>query len=454
MPSLTAASDPSTPLLAPGKPRLGIANICNVSFGFFGIQIAFALQNGKISRIFQTLGASIDQLPILWIAGPLTGFVVQPVVGYLSDRTWCAFGRRRPYFLGGALASAIALAVLPVSQTLWLAVPAFWLLDIALNVTMEPFRAFVGDMLPSAQRTAGYAAQTIFIGAGALAASAAPYVFSHAFGISSTAPAGIVPQAVRLAFYVGAAALLGAVAWTVATTREYAPSELAAFARAEPDAQRQSQTERPGRLIPTLLDDLKQMPREMRRLAVIQFFSWCALFIMWIYATPVVAVRHFGSAAAGSIEYNAAGDWVGVLFATYNAVAAAYAFVLPALARRIGRERLHALNLLAGAAGLASVMLTHDPQLLLLSMVGVGIAWASILTMPYAMLCGAIPYAKFGTYMGIFNFFVVLPQLVVAGVMGWIVRALFPADPSGVMLIGGLSLAVSAAISWRKVRHE
>ncbi|MBS0395794.1 MAG: MFS transporter, partial [Proteobacteria bacterium] len=285
---------------APGKPRLGLAAIGNLSFGFFGIQTAFALQTAFISRIFQTLGASIDALPILWIAGPMTGLLVQPIVGYLSDRTWGRLGRRRPYFLTGALTAALALVLLPNAGALWLAVVAFWLLDISLNVSMEPFRAFVGDMLPEEQRTTGYAVQTIFIGAGALAASAAPWLFAHVLGIAADAPLGVVPDNVRVAFYVGAASIFVAVLWTVVTTREYPPEALARYAGAA--------AEPPAPAAPPLtelLADLVAMPPVMRRLALIQFFTWCGFFVLWIYGTPVVAFHHFGGARPGTAEFNA-----------------------------------------------------------------------------------------------------------------------------------------------------
>jgi maltose/moltooligosaccharide transporter len=432
------------------KPALSTLAISNLSFGFFGIQIAFALQTANVSRIFQTLGASIDELPILWIAGPVTGLLVQPIVGWFSDRTWTRFGRRRPYFFGGAIASAAALLLLPNSPYLWVAVVGLWLLDISINVTMEPFRAFVGDMLPARQRTQGYAVQTIFIGTGALLASAAPWLLANVFGVAGDAPPGVVPDTVRLAFFIGAATLFGAVAWTVFSTREYSPERLAAFAAAEGHVAAPVHRGPEGGFFRSLLADIGAMPRAMRRLALVQFFSWSGLFVMWVYSTPVIAHRFYG-AAPGTPGFNAAGDWVGVLFAVYNAVAAAYAFVLPRIVARFGGERVHAFNLVLGAAGLASYCVLTGSDALLVSMVGIGIAWASILTMPYALLCEAIPYSKFGTYMGIFNFFIVLPQIVVAMLAGPVVKAAFPVDPSGIMYVGGASLLVAAALAWRRV---
>lgn len=436
---------------APGtKPALSLFAISNLSFGFFGIQIAFALQTANVSRIFQTLGASVDELPILWIAGPVTGLLVQPIVGWFSDRTWTRLGRRRPYFLGGALASAVALLVLPGAPHLWIAVAAFWLLDISINVTMEPFRAFVGDMLPARQRTKGYAVQTIFIGTGALLASAAPWLLTNVFGVSGDAPAGVVPEAVRLAFLIGAGALLVAVGWTVFTTREYAPDVLARYAAAEGRTDSAVEHAPPGGFFRSLVGDVLAMPEAMRALALVQFCSWSGLFVMWVYSTPVVAHRYF-AAEPGTPGFNAAGDWVGVMFSVYNAVAAAYAFVLPTLVGRFGGDRVHATNLAIGAFGLASYCLFSAPGMLIVSMVAVGVAWASILTMPYALLCEAIPFSKFGTYMGVFNFFIVLPQIAVASLAGPLVKAAFPGDPSGIMWIGGALLLLGAALAWRRV---
>jgi maltose/moltooligosaccharide transporter len=446
------------------KPQLPLGAIANLSFGFLGIQIAFGLQTANVSRIFQILGASIDSLPILWIAGPVTGLLVQPIIGYLSDRTWGRLGRRRPYFLLGAILSTIALVLLPNSTVLWVAVPSFWLLDLALNVTMEPFRAFVGDMLPDQQRTRGYAIQTIFIGIGASLSSAAPWLLAHVFGIADAAPAGQLPLTVRLSFYIGAAALLLAVLYTIATTREYSPQQLAEFegvcapAVVDPTVSPGSPA---GAVSPPrqrfgavreLLVDLVGMPKPMRRLALVQFCSWFAFFLLWIYGTPAVAWHHFGATVAGSASYNAAADHVGVLFAIYNVVATVHAFLLPTLAARFGRERLHALNLIAGALGFAAFLSSHNPDVLYVAMVGIGMAWASVLAMPYAMLCGAIPYQKLGTYMGIFNFFIVLPQIVVSVVMGSLVHRLFPGDPVGAMGIAALAFLGAAALAWKPLQ--
>jgi maltose/moltooligosaccharide transporter len=487
------------------KPVLGFWGLWNISFGFFGIQIAFALQNANVSRIFQTLGASIDELPILWIAGPVTGLLVQPIIGYFSDRTWGPLGRRRPYFLAGALLCSIALIFMPHSSALWMAASLFWMLDASLNIAMEPFRAFVGDMLDEKQRTAGYAFQTVFIGAGAVAASLAPTILNNIFEVSNTAAPGVVPDSVRYSFYLGAAAALIAVLWTILSTREYSPEELAAFDHAaDPAASHASITPSIAGALPWLiagaaivflvaslgldnplyilgfglvafgtlqivnnlrrrsggsggalgqiLSDLWAMPQTMKRLALIQFLSWFALFILWVYATPIVTQYQFGSTDTTSAAYNEGADYVGVLFAVYNGIAALYAFLIPTLAARIGTARLHALNLVAGGLGLASFAVIADPNLLMLSMVGIGMAWASILSLPYSILCGALPQNKLGIYMGLFNIFIVLPQLVVATVMGALVRNLYPEAPVISFLIGGGFMVAAALASLRLSR--
>lgn len=489
------------------RPTLGFWRIWNMCFGFFGIQIGFGLQNANVSRIFQTLGAEVDALPILWIAAPLTGLIVQPIIGHMSDRTWGRLGRRRPYFFYGALATTAALIVMPNSPALWVAAGMLWIMDASINVTMEPFRAFVGDMLPQRQRVAGYAMQSFFIGAGAVLASALPWMLANWFSVSNVAPAGEVPDSVRLAFYLGAAFLCGAVMWTVFTTREYSPEEMRRFEAAEaarrkageqtapaspPGARRfiryglvwfvagaaltgaivrfglekelyilgvgaavfgllqflAAALKRAGRAANAfceIMDDLYLMPRTMKQLAVVQFFSWFALFSMWIYATSAVTAYHYGARDASSLAYNQGADWVGVLFAAYNGVAALAAFAIPVLAARTGRKGAHAICLLLGGAGLASFLVIRDPSLLWISMIGVGAAWASILSTPYAILSGAVPGGKMGVYMGIFNFFIVLPQLAAASVLGLLVRGLFGGESIYALALGGFAMALAAA---------
>jgi len=428
------------------KPKLGLAAMANLSVGFFGIQVAFALQNANISRIFQSLGAAIDDLPILWLAGPVTGLLVQPIIGAMSDRTWNRFGRRRPYFLTGAILSALALLLLPNAPVLWLAVAAFWLLDVSVNIAMEPFRAFVGDMLPNSQRALGYAIQSIFIGAGALAASALPYVLSHGFSIGSSAPLGQIPPSVTLSFYIGAAALVAAIIWTVVTTPEYPPEQLAQFEKSS------AAPLKPGFKagLADFINDLLHLSPTVRRLAIVQFFTWSGFFILWIYTTPVVAQHQFHAVAAGGALYNEAADWVGILFAVYNCVAFVYGFLLGPLSTRFGVNKLHAINLLAGALGFAGLVLISDPHWLVLSMIGIGMAWGSVLTLPYAILCEVVPFEKFGTFMGIFNLFIVLPQIMTSVMIGKIVHSLWPQDPINIMWLAAAFWVCAVLAVWRK----
>jgi maltose/moltooligosaccharide transporter len=480
------------------KPTLTFWQIWNMCFGFLGIQFGFALQNANASRIFQTLGAEMDQVPGLWIAAPLTGLLVQPVIGYLSDRTWTRLGRRRPYFLAGAILSTLALFVMPNSPALWIAAGTLWILDASINVAMEPFRAFVGDQLPSQQRPTGYAMQSFFIGTGAIVASLLPWLLARA-GVANTAVEEQVPDTVRYAFYVGGVVLVAAIGWTVMRTREYPPRVLASFEPAALEPAAQAQVAASARtlpwigalawlavglgfaglvaargwdrmlyvlagmaaaygalgllvrllpaqgMLPTVLADMRQMPLAMRRLAVVQFFSWFALFAMWIYTTAAVAGVFYGSDDPASAAFNEGANWVGVLFAAYNGFAALAAIVIAWLARRIGLRATHALNLCLGAAGLLSFLLLRDPQWLLLSMLGVGFAWASILSLPYAMLSDSLPAAKMGVYMGIFNFFIVIPQLVAASLLGFLLKQFFSGQPLWALALGGASLLLAAA---------
>ncbi|WP_239685801.1 MFS transporter [Photobacterium swingsii] len=381
------------------KPRLSFWQIWNMSFGFLGIQFGFGLQNANVSRIFETLGASIDQIPILWIAAPLTGLLVQPIIGYFSDRTWTVLGRRRPYFLCGAIASSIALLVMPYSPYLWVAAGMLWILDASINVSMEPFRALVADNLPSDQRTQGFAVQTFFIGVGSVVASAMPYILSNVFDVANTAPAGEVPPSVKISFLCGALVFLASILWTVFKTKEYSPEEMDKFHAAESAGDLVQEKEEKASL-KEIIDDLRAMPKTMMQLAVVQFFSWFALFAMWIYTTSAVTSHIFGTSDASSALYNEGADWVGLCFAAYNGISALAAFALPWLANRTSRKFVHSLALVIGGGSLASIAMIENPQMLMLNMVGIGIAWASILCMPYAILAGALPSRKMGFYMG------------------------------------------------------
>lgn len=489
------------------KPRLGFWSLWNMSFGYVGIQFGFALQNANVSRIFETLGARVDEIPILWIAGPVTGLVVQPVIGYLSDRTWNRLGRRKPYFLLGAILASLALVIMPNSPVLWFAAGMLWIMDAAINVTMEPMRAFVGDMLPDEQRTTGFAVQTFFIGASSVIGSLLPYLLTNWFHVANTAPAGQLPASVKWSFYLGGLIYILAVLWTVVRTREYSPDEQRAFhGEAEQPADgdgahvvldpkryrllggslvigglafslliRQlgwdkglyilsfgafgygllqlaaAQLHTAGRKsgLVELVHDLNNMPGPMRQLALAQMFTWFALFAFFIYATAAVTSHHFGSSDPRSEQYNAGANWVGVLMSVYNGVAALIAFALPVLARRLGRVGTHAACLVVGGLGLGSMYFFRDPQWLLLSMVGLGVGWASLLTMPYAILSSVVPYRKMGVYMGMFNFFIVIPQILAAAVLGLLVRTVFAGHAVNALLLGGGAMILAAILTLR-----
>jgi MFS family permease len=580
------------------RPRLSFWQIWNMSFGFLGIQFGYALQNANVSRIFETLGANIDAIPILWIAAPVTGLIVQPIIGHMSDNTWGRLGRRRPFFLVGAILASIALIIMPNSPLLWVAAGMLWILDASINVSMEPFRAFVGDMLPSEQRTKGFAMQSFFIGIGAVVASALPYILTEWVGVANTAPEGHIPPSVKWSFYLGAIAFFGAVIWTIIRTKEYSPQELKAFEEAE-QAEVKEKTgseaivqhfEHPGsyflkhsfiwllfgiilslgvkffKLDPKLfivtvgivafgiiqlivgllkkankhqgglavvINDLFNMPKTMGQLAVVQFFSWFALFAMWIYTTAGVTSHiydmkisqgefnqlkieqqrlltqkdsvetdfrfevfdselqkiqsHFDKGKSevavpvrmlnlflkesqsneenkGGLydnvyqideglferfivilkEYNTGANWVGICFATYNGFAAVVAFLLVILAKYTSRKITHAISLVAGGVGLISIFFVSNPNMILVSMLGVGLAWASILSMPYAILAGALPSNKMGTYMGIFNFFIVIPQILAASILGFFVGTVFGGQAIYSLILGGASMFIAA----------
>ncbi len=561
-----------------------------MSFGFLGIQFGFALQNANVSRIFETLGADIETIPILWIAAPVTGLIVQPIVGYLSDNTWNSLGRRRPYFLTGAIFASAALIIMPNSPFLWVAAGMLWILDASINISMEPFRAFVGDMLPSEQRTKGFAMQSFFIGTAACVGSFLPWIMTNLLGFSNVAPDGMIPDSVKYSFYIGAAIFILSILWTVIRTKEYSPEELEAFEDATPpegsealeiqrEREQQSAEERArtkrkhgpvflfsgllfsgvvymmdwhqelyivtggffllGLLlmiasmlqergkekngVVVIMDDLYSMPKTMKQLAVVQFFSWFALFSMWIYTTSGVTSHHYdmkldqpevaamvamademeayaeadwhsrlprvnrdlqqfqtafdegadeivasmrvvnfflgqGEVVGMSdelrdkleyiqLEYNTGADWVGIAFGVYNGFAALMAFLLPVLSGFTNRRVTHCVALILGAVGLASVYFVPNPTWILASMIGVGIAWASILAMPYAILAGALPAKKMGIYMGIFNFFIVLPQMLAAAILGFIVANLFAGQAIFALMLGAATWVMAAIIT-------
>ncbi|HEX3423983.1 MAG TPA: MFS transporter [Sphingomicrobium sp.] len=468
--------------------------------GLFGVQIVWGLQNVDTSRIFQTLGAALDQLPILWIAGPVTGLLVQPVIGHLSDRTWGPLGRRRPYILGGALLSSVALVLMPNVHSLWAATVMLWVLTGATNVAMEPFRALVADSLPEEQRTIAYAMQVSFIGVGAVVASILPWLLVK-LGVAGTAAPGILPTSLRAAFAIGAAGLLVSVGITVVTTSERPPGDLAgereAIPRADWTASSSANLVRLGALWllagvaiaiatalehyplelyliaglctllgvgqwatawrarhgvrPTglleIIDDVLHMPAVMRRLAVVQFFTWFGLFAMWIYVVPAVAERSGAGRNPSSPGYNASADWVGVMFALYNGVAALGSLLLPRLVTRIGRRETHSLCLLFGMAGLLGFAFIADERWLWIPAVAIGLAWASILSIPYAMVSSAVPPERMGVFMGIHNVFLVLPQLAATALLGWIVGDLFGDHASFAIVLAAVNFAIAAALT-------
>ena len=487
------------------KPTLNFWQIWNMSFGFLGIQFGFALQNANVSRIFQTLDAKVEDIPILWIAAPVTGLIVQPIIGYMSDKTWNRLGRRRPYFLFGAIFASLALLIMPNSPALWVAAGMLWIMDASINVSMEPFRAFVGDMLPNEQRTRGFAMQSFFIGTGAVIGSALPYVMTNWLQIPNTAPEGVIPPSVKWSFYIGAIVFLLAILWTVLSTKEYPPEQMEEFVKEEKENAlvKAGYNESPvqktnflkvggifggiglviviltwlmelkeelyllggilvlffGLMLVTYLlklknkeenalveifSDLLRMPSTMKQLAIVQFFTWIGLFAMWIYTTAGVTNHIYGTSDTTSQVYNDGADWVNILFAVYNGVAALVAFALPVLAKYTSRKTTHFIALILGGLGLASIYLIKDPNWLLLPMIGVGIAWASILSMPYAILTGSLPSHKMGIYMGIFNFFIVIPQILAATILGFLVQDFFGGKAILALVFGGVSMVTAA----------
>jgi maltose/moltooligosaccharide transporter len=434
---------PDEKSFTPGRARLSIGQIFNMSFGFLGIQFGFALQNANVSRIFQTLGAEIDNIAILWIAAPVTGFLVQPIIGYLSDRTWHPYwGRRRPFFFVGAILASIALFLMPNSSMLWMAALLLWILDASINISMEPFRAFVGDKLPSSQRTTGFAMQTFFIGIGAVIASLLPYFFTNVMGISNTAPPGEIGDSVKYSFYIGAVVFLAAVSWTVFTTNEFPPDDIKKW------EEEKLKSKGIGKGFMEIIKGIGSMPATMLQLAVVQFFTWLAFFAMWIYTTSAIAQNTYGTNDTNSKAFQDAGDWVGVMFMVYNGVSALTAFLLPVIAKTTGRKYTHMICLIIGGIGLVSMYFIQDPSMLLLPMVGVGLAWSSTLTMPYAILAGALPPNKMGFYMGVFNFFIVIPQIVAAAILGFLVSKLFNDQSIYALVIGGGSMILAGLLNF------
>jgi maltose/moltooligosaccharide transporter len=493
------------------KPQLNFWQIWNMCFGFMGIQFGFALQNSNVSRIFQTLGADYGNMAILWVAAPITGLIVQPIIGYMSDNTWGRLGRRRPYFLFGAIAASLSLFIMPNSPTLWMAAGMLWIMDASINISMEPFRAFVGDMLPKKQQPTGFAMQSFFIGVGSVVASALPWMLTNWFDVSNTAAAGSLPDSVKFAFYAGGIIFLLAVLWTIYSTKEYSPQQLQDFAKNDDPHFTEHNQSTPGRssakyfkasavwlLLGTVLTaivainverldhslfiltggfiffglcqliagylalnkrldngfshimaDLFNMPETMRQLAVVQFFSWFPFFAMWTYTTAAITSHHYGTSDVTSKVYNEGADWVGILFSTYNLTAVAAAVSIPFVVRWFSLRTAHMINLALGGLGFISFIFIEDPVWLIASMIGVGFAWASILSVPYAILAGALPVNKMGLYMGIFNFFIVLPQILAASILGFLITKVFDNQPIYALIVGGVSMLIAGVLTLR-----
>jgi maltose/moltooligosaccharide transporter len=436
------------------KPRLSFWQIFNMSFGFLGIQFGWGLQLANMSGIYTYLGARPEDVPILWLAGPVTGLLVQPIIGSMSDRTWNRLGRRRPYFLAGSILASVALFFMPDSGMLWMAAGLLWVLDASINVSMEPFRAFVADKLNLDQRTAGFAMQSFFIGVGATLANALPYIFRR-LGVDdqTVKTAGqavrVIPASVSYSFKIGAVAFLVCVLWTVVTTKEFPPENMAEFER------KRRERKGFGAFMGEITSAFREMPKTMKQLAVVQFFTWLGLFCMWMFFGLMTSYHIFGAPNEKDPRFTDGQAWGGNAFAVYSITCFLVAFLLPPLARTTSRKTVHAISLLFGAVGLISVYFIHDKNILLLSMIGVGIAWASILSMPYAILSGALPAARMGVYMGIFNFFIVIPEIIASFCFGPVIRAIFgrdnPRAPMYVVMAGGVFLTL-AAISVLLVR--
>jgi maltose/moltooligosaccharide transporter len=426
------------------KPRLRFWEIWNMSFGFLGIQFGWALQMANMGPIYEFLGASADEIPLLFLAAPLTGFIVQPIVGYMSDHTWHRLlGRRRPYFLIGAILSSVALVLMPNSSALWMAAGLLWIMDSSINISMEPFRAFVTDKLPDSQRTQGFAMQSLFIGLGSVIASSLPWIMSHWFGVDNVSVNGGIPDSVKFSFYIGAAAFITAVLWTVVSTKEYPPQNIE-------ESQKKHESKKGfGAGAVEIFQAVVNMPERMKQLALVQFFTWPGLFLMWFYYSSAVARNVFGATEQESILYSQGIEFAGLTLSFYNLITFLFALFLPFMAARLGRRMTHMLCLFAGAAGLISVAFISTPYMLFLSMTGVGIAWASILSMPYSMLAGCLPENKIGIYMGIFNFFIVLPEIIASLFFGYIMENWLGNDRLLAVEVGGMLMLIAGLLCLR-----
>jgi maltose/moltooligosaccharide transporter len=431
------------------KPNLSLSQIINMSVGFFGIQFGWDLQRANMGPIYEHLHAKADEIPFLFLAAPLTGLLVQPIIGYLSDKTWHpVFGRRRPYFFIGALFSTIALLFMPHSSVLWMAAGLLWVLDVFGNVAMEPFRAFVADKLNDRQTTQGFVMQSLMIGLGGCIASALPWMMTNWFHLQTTAASGIIPDNVKWSFYIGAFFFMGSVLYTVFTSKEYPPTEK----DIQDELHRSDKGFAGG--IKEILSAITNMPQRMKMLSLVQFFTWPGLFLMWFYYNTAVARNVFGATSETDPLYGEGTNFGGLTLAYYNIVTFVFAFFLPTIAKKLGRKQTHSLCLLAGAIGLISVAFVTNRYMLFVCMTGVGIAWASILSMPYAMLSAVLPQNKIGVYMGVFNFFIVLPEIIASLGFGWIMKNVLNNDRLLAVQIGGVLMIIAAIICFVFVKEK
>ncbi|MFL5788000.1 MAG: MFS transporter [Flavisolibacter sp.] len=436
-------------IVTSARPRLGFKDLFNMSFGFFGIQFGWDLQRANMGPIYEYLKASPDQIPLLFLAAPLTGLIVQPIIGYMSDRTWHPWwGRRRPYFFVGAVLSTICLFLMPNSGALWMAAGLLWILDTSGNIAMEPFRAFVADKLPDSQRTAGFTMQAFMIGIGGSIASMLPWLLSNAFHVSRVSTSGSIPPSVKYAFYIGGSIFLTAVLYTIFTTKEYPPADLG-FKNKVKESNKGF-----GGGIREINQSIFTMPKKMKQLALVQFFTWPGLFLMWFYYSTAVARNVFHAVNEKDVVYTKGVEFAGLTLSFYNVIAFLFALMIPFVAKQLGRKLTHSLCLICGAIGLVCVGFVTEKYQLYLCMVGVGIAWASILSMPYAMLAGALPEDKIGVYMGIFNFFIVLPEIIASLFFGWIMEHLLHNNRLLAVQIGGVLMMVAAVLCYLIVSEK
>lgn len=441
------------------KRRMGFWEIWNMSFGFLGIQMGFALQNANASRILQIFGADVHELSWFWLIAPFMGLIVQPIVGHYSDNTWSRFGRRKPFFLVGAVLASIGMVLIPQADFMIAILPALWvgagmlmIMDASFNIAMEPFRALVADNLSDEQATAGFSIQTALIGIGAVIGSWLPWMLANWFGFAKVSEDGGVPENLLWSFIFGAAVLIISILITITTTKEYSPEELAQF---EDEKAHLNALEADGELkkakLSDIFEDFRNMPETMRQLSWVQFFSWFALFGMWVFAVPAIAQHIYGLPPTDSKSeaYQEAGNWVGILFGIYNGVSAIFAFLLPKIAGALSRKKTHAYSLFIGGIGLLSIYFITDEYWLIFSMVFIGIAWASILAMPYAMLAGSISPKKMGVYMGIFNFFIVIPQIINGIIGGPLVKYAYGDQAIFALVVSGLSFIIAGVLAFR-----